>query len=330
MDLTKRVFAFMLAGIITVFSAAAVFAEEEEQEQIADKYVKDASMITTDTDQPTLSFDMSKWQDYVKVAETDGVTVSLSEDNKASYQGQSLRVTVTSEEKIDDNDLNLNWEIWDSKNQHMFESAADPDKAYRNIGIMLNAEDFGLECFNGSTITFRYRIGIGAKGKISGDTVLASVVDPEGKWIDGAKVTKFPINETDSDNVNKYAMGVISIGEMDDRMTEPASSVLIMVPVSQKLNDVAVLYLDNLTVKLNSGAQVANLDGYNKSSQPKDEKELEIQIQQERTEVERNMRGESLKSRVKTVMAVVGLAILGVGVLAGITIAIIKVKKRFY
>ena len=324
MNVSKRIFALALAGIMAAASAVSVFAEA------SDKYVSDASMITEDHDAPTLSFDMSDWKDYIKPLDSGDVTFDLSSDNKTSYQGQSLKIKATSAGKIDDKDMAYNWEIWDSDNVPIFESEADPEKDYYSMGVMLSAKDLGLECFNGATVTFKYRIGEDAKGLIMGDTILAAPVDAEGKRLDGYKVFKLAINEVEANNVSKYANGIVSIADMNDDNNVPAENLLLMIPVHSKTEDTAVLYLDNLTIKLQSGAQVMNLDGYNKNAQPKDDNEIAVEIQQERNDVKISSDDVPMKSKVKSVILVVLLVIVGVAAVSGVVFLFIKLKKRFY
>lgn len=327
MKASKMICALLLAGIMTAASAASVFADEAKA---TDKYVTDPSKVTEDTDAPTFSFDMSDWKDYVKTVDGAGVTFKLSSENKSSYQGQSLKIEASSDGTVLHNDMNFNWLIWDSDNIPIYESENDPEKNYTNVGIMISAADLGLECFNASTVTFKYRIGAEAKGKIMSDTVLAAPVDADGKWLGYSKVTQLTVNEAEADNVNKYANGIVSIPDLSEENNVPAENLLIMIPVDSQMSNTAVLYIDNLVVKLQSGAQIANLDGYNKSATPKNDNELKVEIQAERNDVKLDENDVPLKSKVKSVVVVIGLVLLGLGVLVGIVFATIKLKKRFY
>lgn len=327
MIFSKKLCTVLLAGIIAAASAVPVFAEEEKT---ADKYVTDASKITEDKDAPTLSFDMSDWKDHVTTVEGAGVTFKLSSDNKAAYQGQSLKIEATSEGTVDDTEMNFNWLITNSDNIPIFEAENDPDKKYTNMGIMINAADLGLECFNSSTVTFKYRIGADAKGMLMGDMILAAPVDADGKWLGYSKVTQLAINEAEANNVTKYANGIISIPDLSEENNVPAENLLIMIPVHSKTSSTAVLYIDNLVVKLQSGAQVANLDGYNKSATPKDGNEIEVEVQAERNDVKLDGDDVPLKSKVKSVVVVIGLVIVGLAALVGVILGVFKIKKRFY
>lgn len=102
-----------------------------------------------------------------------------------------------------------------------------------------------------------------------------------------------------------------------------------MIPMHFKTDSIDILEIDNVTVTLKSGAQVGDLDGYNKNATPH-EGEIEIQKKQKTNEVKLDGDDVSLKSKIKNIVGIVGLSILGIAVLVGIVFAIIKAKKRFY
>ncbi|MBQ8966221.1 hypothetical protein [Ruminococcus sp.] len=324
MKLFNKLWAFAMAGVICLSSGIAAFADETD-----DKYVTDASMVTTDTEAPTLSFDTPSWSDYVGTADTDVVKFELKSYNKSVYQGQSLSVRATSSGKVEDTDIAYNWECLDESNQPIFEAEKDESKKYINMGVELDAEKFGLECFNGATITFKYRIGTDAKGLFMANRFFAAPADADGNIIPDAKVSQFVINTAEANNVDMYANGVISVADLTEENNIPAAKFIIMLPVHSKADDVEVLSLDNLTVALKSGAQIKNVDDYNKNATA-NEGQIEVVEKQKRNSVDIDENDETTKGKVKKIISIVGISLLAIVVIVGIVFAIIKAKKRFY
>ena len=347
MNLLTKVSAFVISGIIASCSAMSVFADdydyeteenfdveaeaetEDDAPAINDKYVTDASKFTTDSGAPTLSFDMKGWEDLIDTVDTSSVKFSLSIDNKSSYQGQSLLVTANNSIETDCSDINLNWECTDKNGDPIFEAEAQDGKDYVNMGIMLSADKFGLECFNGSTLTFKYRLGQDTKNHLMANTIIAAPVDENGKFIEKAKVAAYTYNTAEANNVTSYANGVLSVADLSDTNTVPAKKILILLPVSAKADNLEVVEIDNLTITLPSGATCANVDGYSKIA-PTDDGEVELQIKQDVSSVEFKEDKVPLSNKLRSVFGVVLLVVVGVGAAVGITIAVIRAKKRFY
>ena len=355
MGLLNRMSAFVIAALMACTTAMTVFAdyaddydygtdenaeaeydeendnedEEDNSPEISDKYVTDASKFTLGSDEPTLSFDMSGWEDYIEIVDNSGVKFTTTVDNKSAYQGQSLLIKASGKGSVDDNTLAFNWECTDSSGAPLFESEPDPNKNYSTMGIVFSAEKFGLECFNGATLTFKYRLGADTKNLLMANTIIAAPVDENGNYISEAKVSKYTYNTAESNNVATYANAVVSVAELSDTNTTPASKLLLMLPVHAQADDVEIVEIDNVTLTLRSGATGANVDGYNKMAAA-NEGEVELQIKKEVNEVKLTEDKEPLSNKLRSAFGITMLVVIGLGVVVGIVFAIVKAKKRFY
>ncbi len=324
MSLFRKICSAVMAGIMAMSFVIAVSADE-----VTDKYVTDPSFVTEDHDEPTLSFDMTDWKDYIEPYNNAGVTFSIDNDNQNAYQGQCISITAVSEGKVDDNTLTYNWECRDKDGNTMFEAEPDPEKKYVSMGVKLNAEKFGLENFNGATIAFKYRIGEEYSGLLMANRIFAAPADADGNRIENAKISTFEVNTTDANNVSAYANGVISVADLTDENAVPAKQLIIMIPVHSKTDGVEVMAIDNLEITLRSGAQIKNLDGYNKTAKTH-EGAIEITSKQKTNEVKLDGNDETTSSKVKSIISVVGIVVLAVAVVVAVVFAVIKAKKRFY
>ena len=240
-----------------------------------------------------------------------------------------MKVTADVEHAVDDHSLAFNWLCTDNKGGKLFDEEYDPEKNYTMMGVLFKAEKFGLECFNGSTFAFKYRISEDYKNMLMANSIFVAPVDENNAPIEDAKVTQLPVNTTDNNSVSAYVTGLVTVADLSEKNTVKAAGVMIMIPMHFKTDSIDILEIDNVTVTLKSGAQVGDLDGYNKNATPH-EGEIEIQKKQKTNEVKLDGDDVPLKSKIKNIVGIVGLSILGIAVLVGIVFAIIKAKKRFY
>ena len=334
----ERFMSLVMAGIIMASASVTAFAEEEEAVEAAeeteavevtDKYVTDPSLVTDSHDTPSLSFDTGKWENYVEAVGGAGISFTLSNDNTSAFQGQCLRITADAENAADDNTFAYNWSCLSNKGEPLFEAEPDAEKDYTMAGVLLKAEKFGLECFNGSTVALKYRIGEDYKKKLMADSIFLAPVDKDNHFIPDAKVTRLEVNTTDNNNVTSYATGLVSVADLNDTNTVPAAGVIIMIPVHAKAEGLDILDIDNLTVTLKSGAQIGDLDGYNKNAKQQDGV-IEVNRKVQTNDVKISKDDVPLKSKIKTIFVIVGLSVLGIAVVTFIIVSIVKAKKRFY
>ena len=299
-------------------------ADENEEEKEIIKFTYDESMVSEDTSQPTISFDTSDWENYLHLTpDADLVGVQMKQDTKTYYQGASLKITASG--SAPDKPFSYGESLRDADN-NLVHPDYDENTPYVNPGIELRAEDFGLSCFSGCTISFYYRIGTDVKGKLMGDAVYVYPVDEEYAHLASTPVT-LTYNVIDNDNVSQYrSIACPAAAESN------ATRFVFEVPVLSNLSSDA-FYLDNITIRLPKGEDgkqlvIKNIDGYNANAKPQETIEgLEIKKEGNTVSIAEGDKAKEGGTSVVLIVVIVVIFLLVAGVVAFV---VIRHKNKFY
>lgn len=317
----KRITCLAAALVMSIGLTLPVYADSDDS-RVIEEYWEDESKLTDDTSAPTLSFDLSNWKSSIHLTKDASIaSLEAKQDNDTAYQGQSLKLTVESAKDITDLHQ-FSWMIRDENNKLVYPESENEDAEYTTIGIELHANEFGMNYFDGSMITFNYRINPDAKGLLMGDSCFAYACDDDYKKLDSTEF-RMQYNDTDNNNTTQYAKGVMSIAT-----DIGATKLVIDVPLQKATDKIDILYLDNLTITTRSDKQVANIDGYNANAKPQ-EIVQGLHVKKKDNTVSLSDKTKSDKSS-NNVILYIGIGVIAVVVVVAIVIVIKKVKNRFY
>lgn len=317
----KRITCLAAALVMAIGAALPVYADEED-ERIIEEYWEDESKLTDDTSAPTLSFDLTDWKTTIHLTKDASLaSLEAKQETDTAYQGQSLKLTVSSAKDITDLQQ-FSWLIRDENNELVYPESENEDAEFLTIGVELHANEFGMNYFDGSMITFYYRINPDAKDLLMGDSCFIYACDDDYKKLDGTEF-RMQYNDTDNNNTTQYAKGVMSVAT-----DIGATKLVIDVPLQKATDKIDILYLDNFTVTTRSDKQVANLDGYNANAKPQ-EIVQGLKVKKKDNTVSLSDKSESDKSS-SNVILYIGIGVVAVVVVVAIVIVIRKVKNRFY
>lgn len=317
----KRITCLAAALVMAIGAALPVYADEED-ERIIEEYWEDESKLTDDTSAPTLSFDLTDWKTTIHLTKDASLaSLEAKQETDTAYQGQSLKLTVSSAKDITDLQQ-FSWLIRDENNELVYPESENEDAEFLTIGVELHANEFGMNYFDGSMITFYYRINPDAKDLLMGDSCFVYACDDDYNKLDSTEF-RMQYNDTDNNNTTQYAKGIMSVAT-----DIGASKLVIDVPLQKATDKIDILYLDNFTVTTRSDKQVANLDGYNANAKPQ-EIVQGLKVKKKDNTVSLSDKSESDKSSGNVILYI-GIGVVAVVVVVAIIIVIRKAKNRFY
>jgi hypothetical protein len=310
---SKRILGVVSAIMMLGVCAVPAYADSEAE---IPEYSADKSILTTDTSAPSLSFDMKDWERYIKVTpDGEKISVGASQEKTYAYQGASLKITATQPNDISDYCTYASLIRDDDKNL-VYPGSESEDAPYITMGVEIDAKDFGMTCFDGCMISFKYRINQDAQGKLMGDSVFAFPCTEEYK-----KVT--------SNNVTQYATALIPVPDECG-----ATKFIFEIPVIKKMDKTDVLYIDNLVIdtplqKNGEDLQVMNLDGYNKSAKAQ-EIVQGLKVQPKSNGLSSTSSSEAESSKGIGVVGIVVIAVVAVVIVGAVIFVIKKKRSQFY
>ena len=310
---SKRILGVVSAIMMLGVCAVPAYADSEAE---IPEYSADKSILTTDTSAPSLSFDMKDWERYIKVTpDGEKISVGASQEKTYAYQGASLKITATQPNDISDYCTFASLIRDDDKNL-VYPGSDSEDAPYITMGVEIDAKDFGMTCFDGCMISFKYRINQDAQGKLMGDSVFAFPCTEEYK-----KVT--------SNSVTQYATALIPVPDECG-----ATKFIFEIPVIKKMDKTDVLYIDNLVIdtplqKNGEDLQVMNLDGYNKSAKAQ-EIVQGLKIQPKSNGLSSTSSSEAESSKGIGVVGIVVIAVVVVVIVGAVIFVIKKKRSQFY
>lgn len=317
----KRITCLAAALVMSIGAALPVYADSDDS-RIIDEYWEDESKLTDDTSAPTLSFDLTDWKNTIHLTKDASLaSLEAKQETDTAYQGQSLKLTVSSAKDITDLQQ-FSWLIRDDDNKLVYPESENEDAEFTTIGIELHANEFGMNYFDGSMITFNYRINPDAQGLLMGDSCFVYACDDDYNKLDSTEF-RMQYNDTDNNNTTQYAKGIMSVAT-----DIGASKIVIDVPLQKATDKIDILYLDNFTVTTRSDKQVANIDGYNANAKPQ-EIVQGLKVKKKDNTVSLSDKTDSDKGSGNVIMYI-GIGVVAVVVVGAIIIVIKKVKNRFY
>ena len=321
----KKIFSAACAAVLAASClAVTVFAEAAEDERPDIPFeIKDTSLVTTEKGSPSISFDSDDWQKYVHTTpDSDKIGLKLATDKSTYYQGFSLKATASGSTS----DLLFNAQfVTDSDNSYVYPEAQEENPSFICPGIELRCEDFGLTCFDGCFLTFYYKIGADADGKLMENSVYVFATDENYNVTLSANTQRLTYDVLMNDNVKQYRSQSIQVKE---KMA--ATRIVFETPVQQNM-DSDVLCLDNITITLPAQDGVTqyikSLDGYNASAKAQETIEG-IQIKEKTSSVDIGDAPEKKEGGNNIVVIII--VIVAVVVVGVVVFFIIKKKKQFY
>lgn len=322
---SKRILGVVSAIMMLGVCAVPAYADSEAE---IPEYSADKSILTTDTSAPSLSFDMRDWERYIKVTpDGEKISVGASQEKTYAYQGASLKITATQPNDISDYCTFASLIRDDDKNL-VYPGSDSEDTPHITMGVEIDAKDFGMTCFDGCMISFKYRINQDAQGKLMGDSVFAFPCTEEYKTVTSNSV-QLEINTDASNNVTQYATALIPVPDKCG-----ATKFVFEIPVIKKMDKTDVLYIDNLVIdtplqKNDVDLQVMNLDGYNKSAKAQ-EIVQGLKIQPKSNGLSSTSSSEAESSKGIGVVGIVVIVVVAVVIVGAVIFVIKKKKSRFY
>lgn len=321
----KRILGMVSAVMMLGVCAVPAYADSEAD---IPEYSADKSILTTDTSAPSISFDMKDWERYIHVTpDGEKISIGVSQEKTYAYQGASLKITATQPNDISDF-CTYSALIRDENNELVYPGSDAEDAQYLTMGVELEAKDYGMSCFDGCMISFKYRINQDAQGKLLGDSVFAFPCTDEYKTVTSNSV-QLKINTDASNNVTQYATALIPIPDKCG-----ATKFVFEIPVIKKMDKTDVLYIDNIVIDTplqqnGTDLQVMNLDGYNKSAKAQ-EIVQGLKIQPKSNGLSSTSTSEADSSRGIGVIGIVVIVVVVVVVLGAVILVIKKKRSRFY
>lgn len=321
----KRILGMVSAVMMLGVCAVPAYADSEAD---IPEYSADKSILTTDTSAPSISFDMKDWERYIHVTpDGEKISIGVSQEKTYAYQGASLKITATQPNDISDF-CTYSALIRDENNELVYPGSDAEDAQYLTMGVELEAKDYGMSCFDGCMISFKYRINQDAQGKLLGDSVFAFPCTDEYKTVTSNSV-QLKINTDASNNVTQYATALIPVPDKCG-----ATKFVFEIPVIKKMDKTDVLYIDNIVIDTplqqnGTDLQVMNLDGYNKSAKAQ-ETVQGLKIQPKSNGLSSTSTSEADSSRGIGVIGIVVIVVVVVVVVGAVILVIKKKRSQFY
>lgn len=321
----KRILGMVSAVMMLGVCAVPAYADSEAD---IPEYSADKSILTTDTSAPSLSFDMKDWERYIKVTpDGEKISVGVSQEKTYAYQGASLKITATQPNDISDF-CTYSTLIRDDDGNLVYPGSDAEDAQYLTMGVELEAKDYGMSCFDGCMISFKYRINQDAQGKLVGDSVFAFPCTDEYKRVTSNSV-QLEINTDESNNVTQYATALIPVPDKCG-----ATKFVFEIPVIKQMDKTDVLYIDNIVIDTplqqnGTDLQVMNLDGYNKSAKAQ-EIVQGLKVQPKSNGLSSTSTSEADSSSGIGVIGIVVIVVVVVVIVGAVILVIKKKRSQFY
>lgn len=320
----KKIIGAAAALVIGLTSLSSVaFADSEEKKEIPFTY--DKSMISTEENTPSLSFDGDDWTKYVHTtSDASKIGLKVSIDKDTYYQGFSLKATASGSQN---SELFMHAGlVRDADNNPVYPGAEEEGAQFISPGFELRCEDFGLSCFDGCFLTFMYKMGADAQGKLMGDSVYVYADDGDlSKNTSSAVALKY--DALMNNNVTQYRAGSISVP-----YSSASTRIVFETPVLEAMES-DIFCIDNITITLptqedGSTIYIKSLDGYNKSAVPQETIEA-LQVGEKKASTpEIGSAPEKQEGGNGFVVVIIIIVVVLAGGVGGFFF--IKKKKKFY
>lgn len=286
----------------------------------------DKSKLSTDKDSPALSFDSEEWKDYVKLtSEADKANLALSTEKTKTFQAYSLKISGELKSNIT-HDMTYAKYLTDKKGNKLYPKAGSNGERAWTIGAEISAKDFGLDSFDGCSVSFTYRFGEDVGDKLFEKSMFVYPTNDFSYQV----IEETPLqikydDSSDDNNVDQYANGTLNV-----RKNIKSTKIVFEVPLIKTTAKTALVYLDNITIKTtekdgSKALYAKNVDGYNSSADKAKISSKVIENEVQTMDIDTSNKSESSGKGLIIVFVIIGIVVV-----AAIVIFIIKLKQRFY
>lgn len=324
----RKVMCFATAVLISACTFITSSADEDSS-RVLEEYQADQTMLTTENDKPTMSFDMTDWSNFTHLtADASLANLEAKQEKNYAYQGGSLRISGSLDSDIENKVCTSAYLIRNDDGTLAYPECEDENAEFITMGVQLNASEFGMNYFDGCMVTFEYRINQEVQGKLVGDSVFILPYDDEYGRTGNSLQLK--INDSDANNVTQYAKGVMTVPEGSG-----TTSLIVEVPLVKACEKTDIFYMDNLTVvtPLQSNGvdlRVANLDQYNENAKAQEVVQgLEVKAKENTLSSDASSEA-STSMNTSSIFMIIGGAVLAVAIVVFILFMIKKHKNKFY
>lgn len=286
------------------------------------EFVAEDGVLTDSNKSPTLSFDMSDWNKYIKVTPDGELTgISMSTIKQNSCQGASLMISSDLKEDITDKYPSFANRLRDADNKLLYPGTEDEDAVFYRAGIELDAADFGLSTFDGCAITFYCGFTENAAKALLGQSLY---VYPSNENYDVllSTPTEIKIDTISKNNIGYYVKSFISppVGSRSTKIIFEFSQI------SAFSGDLAMI--DNILIQAPSEEDqyVNNLDGYNNTAEIRNLASDKLTVGE--NNVQSSVAEDNEKKGINPIIFVVAGLVIGAIVL--VVVLVIKNKNKYY
>ena len=278
--------------------------------------------------EPAISFDSGDWKKYVaKTKDADKANITLDTANTKGYQALSLQIKGKVTDTVGEPNFTYSKYLKKKDGKKLYPLSGVDGVQPSTIGIEISAKKFGLSTFDNCTIEFTYRFGDSLKSKLLQDSAFVYPTDDYYKVLTENPV-KLKYDDSEKDNVGQYGKAVLNV-----KKNLNSTKIVFELPITKKLDESVLMYLDNIVIRTpqkkgNKHYYVANVDSYNSGATPaKINEKANVQNKDKTEEVYGDT---STKSDKLNPLFIAGGVIIGVAVVAGIVVLVIKRSKKFY
>ncbi|NLZ46651.1 MAG: hypothetical protein GX896_08175, partial [Clostridiales bacterium] len=227
------------------------------------EFKADDGVLSENSSAPTLSFDMSDWNKYIKVTPDGELTgISMSTVKKGSCQAASLMISTDLKEDITDKYPSFANRLRDADNNLIYPDTENEDAVFIRPGVELDCADFGLSTFDGCAIVFYCAFTEEAAQALLGETLYVYPSDDKYNVLSSTP-TEIKIDTISKSNVGYYVKGFIApaVGVRSTKIIFELSQIKAF------SGDVALI--DNIKIQAPTELiqYVSNVDGYNETAE---------------------------------------------------------------
>lgn len=294
--------------------------EPEKVEETTDKNPPSGSDVP---EAPTISFDMSDWSKYIHLSPDAGIAgIKVDTTRKGQYQGATMVLSVDMKSDLSGKYPTFAEGYKDDDGNLVYPDASEEKENLVKMGFELKAADFGLETFDGATVTFKYAFNEDAANILLGGCIYMYATNEEYEVLTN-NAMQLKVNTITKENINYYSNGFVTVP------TEAgATSILFEVPLLKGYTGDLIM-IDNLSIEI-GGKKITNVDGYNDTAKPMKENDGVLKIEGSGNK-DTSSSSEAPKEeggKFNPIIIVVILLVIAAIVL--VVVLILKSKNRYY
>lgn len=294
--------------------------EPEKAENATDKNPPSGSDVP---EAPTISFDMSDWSKYIHLSPDAGIAgIKVDTTRKGQYQGATMVLSVDMKSDLSGKYPTFAEGYKDDDGNLVYPDASEESGNLVKMGFELKAADFGLETFDGATITFKYAFNEDAADILLGGCLYMYPVNEEYEVLTSNAI-QLKVNTITKENINYYSNGFVTAPA-----EAGATSILFEVPLLKGYTGDLIM-IDNLSIEI-GGKKIANVDGYNDTATPMKENDgvLKIEGNGNKDTASSSEAPKEDGGKFNPVIIIVILLVIAAIVL--VVVLVLKNKNRYY